>query len=217
MFRYFTIFYLCTWGIVSEYPDNRISSEKIFTIPEMEMYANMILYCYETGSIFPNHWAKRYCYCYCYEIYFSCLYKILCIKYQNHILPFLQNWYVFSLWLLIHFWFLMKASKVNRGIYLKKFICHVADSSDIGPHYTICFPLLRLCILLVAVCTRPVWSFVRKTYTWWSPKSSHSWFHEIRWISCRFHVDFMKSHRLHVKSGRFHEIQQISCEIHLET
>ena len=65
-----------------------------------------------------------------------------------------------------------------------------------------------------------VWSFDRKTYTWSSPKSSHSWnpadftmkssgFHEIReiwWISpMKSGADFMKS----MKSSRFHEIREI--------
>ena len=36
-----------------------------------------------------------------------------------------------------------------------------------------------------------VWSFVRKTYTWWSPKSSHSWFHEIRQIFTWNLADFV--------------------------
>ena len=55
------------------------------------------------------------------------------------------------------------------------------------------------------------WSFDRKTYTWSSPKSSHSW---NPWNRADFTMklgDFtMKS----VKSGRFHEIQRISPEIH---
>ena len=59
------------------------------------------------------------------------------------------------------------------------------------------------------------WSFERKTYTWWSPKSSYSWNPvDFRWnlldfmqILCGFHLKsagFHESSRCHVKSGGFH-------------
>ena len=70
-----------------------------------------------------------------------------------------------------------------------------------------------------------VWSFDRKTYTWSSPKSSHSWnpwnpadftmksggfHHEIRRISPWNLADFMKSSGFH----EIREIMRISGEIH---
>ena len=61
------------------------------------------------------------------------------------------------------------------------------------------------------------WSFVRKTYTWWSPKSSQSWFHEIQWILCRFHEIWWISHEIQWISCGFHEIWQISCRFHVKS
>ena len=83
-----------------------------------------------------------------------------------------------------------------------------------------------------------VWSFERKTYTWWSPKSSHSWNPaDFMWISQNL-VDFtwnpptklinqIFQEKLfsfmeccgkamscfHMKSTGFHKICRISCEI----
>ena len=53
-----------------------------------------------------------------------------------------------------------------------------------------------LALLVVIMLYSIDWSFERKTYTWWSPKSSHSWFHEIWRISGEIHqISHMKSAR----------------------
>ena len=61
---------------------------------------------------------------------------------------------------------------------------------------------------------RYFWSFERKSYTWWSPKSSHSWFHEIRQISGEIHWITYGFHEIWWISG---EICQISCRFHVKS
>ena len=58
------------------------------------------------------------------------------------------------------------------------------------------------------------WSFDRKTYTWSSPKSSHSWNPPDFMKSSRFHHEIWRISVKSMKSGRLSgEIQQISGEI----
>ena len=86
----------------------------------------------------------------------------------------------------------------NSGLFLQNALAeYIGVYSDTNYQNCYCSILRKLKIYLFG------WSFERKTYTWWSPKSSHSWFHEIWRILCGFHM----------KSSRFHEIWQISCEI----
>ena len=57
---------------------------------------------------------------------------------------------------------------------------------------------------VVSLC----WSFKRKTYTWWSPKISHSWNPvDFVWISPEI---WWISGEIHQISCRFHEIHWIS-------
>ena len=72
------------------------------------------------------------------------------------------------------------------------------------------------------------WSFERKTYTWWSPKSSHSWnLVDFTWNPPTKLINQIFQEKLfsfmeccgkamscfHMKSAGFHKICQISCEI----